>query len=393
MHRALAEVVEDAEQRAWHLARATEQPDDDVAATLDSAEERAAARGAPETAAELAERAPSYTSRPIEARARRGLDAAMHTWAAGDGARSRQMLAELIESLPPSATRAQARQLLVKIIDDIPETIEQLASALDDAAADLAQQASVLNLLSRQRTWAGDFDRAIADAQAAADIAETVGATAELAVALAREAQARAFAGEPIAQELLGRAIALEQQLGDAIPVETAPRGSAERAPSGATTWRPRSRVPRRSSGGRQAGRRAGRRSCSPRSPKSSCAVAIPSRRSDTSRKPRNRRILGVNHAEAAVLAATALVKAVAGRVDEARAAAERALELMRPAGYDVIVRSAERALGFLELSLGGAAAAHAVLEPLITRSGIGHPSAAAPRGRHRGARRPREGR
>src|SRR4029453_2403954 len=92
----------------------------------------------------------------------------------------------------------------------------------------------------------------------------------------------------------------------------------------------------------------------------------------------------GVNHAEAAVLAATALVKAVAGRVDEARAAAERALELMRPTGYDVIVRSAERALGFLELSLGDAAAAHAVLEPLITRSGFRHPSQArAPPAEH----------
>jgi ATP/maltotriose-dependent transcriptional regulator MalT len=78
------------------------------------------------------------------------------------------------------------------------------------------------------------------------------------------------------------------------------------------------------------------------------------------------------------VLAGGALVKAVAGQVDEARSAAERSLELMRPAGYDVIVRSAERALGFLELSLGNAAAAHAVLKPLIARSGIGHPYAAA---------------
>ena len=94
------------------------------------------------------------------------------------------MLAELIESLPPSATRAQARQ--PRQDHRRHSRDEQLASALDDAAADLAQQASVLNLLSRQRTWAGDFDRAIADAQAAADIAETVGATAELAVARAR---------------------------------------------------------------------------------------------------------------------------------------------------------------------------------------------------------------
>src|SRR5262249_15586669 len=55
VHRDLSRVVEDAEQRAWHLARATERPDDDVAATLDAAAERAAARGAPDTAADLAE--------------------------------------------------------------------------------------------------------------------------------------------------------------------------------------------------------------------------------------------------------------------------------------------------------------------------------------------------
>jgi DNA-binding CsgD family transcriptional regulator len=86
----------------------------------------------------------------------------------------------------------------------------------------------------------------------------------------------------------------------------------------------------------------------------------------------------GVVHAEAAVLSTAALVKATVGDVDEARRSAERALELMRPVGYDVIVRSAERALGFLELSLGNAAAADAVLEPLITRSGVGHPTAEA---------------
>src|SRR5207247_7839747 len=76
----------------------------------------------------------------------------------------------------------------------------------------------------------------------------------------------------------------------------------------------------------------------------------------------------GVVHAEAAILAVAALVKGTVGDVDEARRSAERALELMRPVGYDVIVRSAERALGFLELSVGDAAAADAVLEPLITR-------------------------
>ena len=380
VHRALAEAVDDPEQRAWHLAHATEQPDEGIAAALESAARRVAARGAPDTAAQLAEHARRLTpAGHSDAAARRRLDAAMYTWAAGDGARSRQLLAELIASLPPCVTRARARQLLVKIIDDIPETIEQLACALDDAAADLAQQASVLNLLSRQRTWGGDFDRAIADAQAAAGLAETVGAAAELAVALAREAQARASAGEPIAQELLGRAIALEQQLGGAIPVGDSPT----RIAGACALWGDDLETALACT--ETAERRAASRSESWQAVVLNTLAEIELRRGDTERALAHVQeaeeiaaYWGVNHAEAAVLAGTALVKAVAGQVDEARAAAERALDLMRPAGYDVIVRSAERALGFLELSLGNAAAAHAVLGPLIARSGVGNPSALA---------------
>jgi DNA-binding CsgD family transcriptional regulator len=380
VHRTLADVVEDAEKHAWHLACATEQPDDDVAATLDSAAERAAARGAPDTAAALAEHARRLTPTDrSEHRARRGLNAAMYMWAAGDGATSRQLLAELIASLPPSPTRAQARKLLVKIIDDLPETIEQLTSALVDAEGDLGQQASVLNLLSRQRIWAGDFERAIADARSAAGTAEAIDATAEVAVALAREAQARVFAGQPIPDELLGRAIALEQQLGDPIAVGDSPtfiRGAC-------ALWADDLETAFASTAAAE--RRAASRSESWQAIVLDLLAEIELRRGNTARALEHVRdaaeivaYWGVSHAEAAVLAATALVKSVAGQVDEARAAAERALNLMCPAGYDVIVRSAERALGFLELSLGDAAAAHMVLEPLISRSGIGHPAAVA---------------
>lgn len=380
VHRALAEVVEDSEQQAWHLAHATERPDEDVAAALDAAAERAAARAAPETASELASHARRLTpaDRP-EAHARRALHEAMHTWAAGDGGRSHALLLELIESIPPSATRAEARQLLVKIVDDIPETIEQLVRALDDASSDLARQASVLNLLSRQRTWAGDFDGAIADAQTAAGLAETVGAPAELAIALAREAQARAFAGEPIAHELLARATALEQELGDAIPVGDSPA----RIRGACALWD--DDLETASVCTKTAERQAASRSESWQAVVLNTLAEIELRLGKTEQALRHVREAeeiaahwGVTHAEAAVLAGGALVKAVAGQVDEARSAAERSLELMRPAGYDVIVRSAERALGFLELSLGNAAAAHAVLKPLIARSGIGHPYAAA---------------
>src|SRR5581483_4606861 len=61
LHLTLAGVVSEPEQRARHLALASEQADEDVAETLDAAAAHAAARGAPEAAVELAELACKLT--------------------------------------------------------------------------------------------------------------------------------------------------------------------------------------------------------------------------------------------------------------------------------------------------------------------------------------------
>jgi DNA-binding NarL/FixJ family response regulator len=380
LHLRLADIAPDQEQRAWHLARGTAEPSEEIATALDAAAERAAARGAPETAAALCRQARRLTppDRP-KAAGRRALRAATFTWAAGDASASRKLLRDLITSLPPSATRAQARQLLVKIVDDIPQTLGQLERAIDDASGDLVQEASARNLLARQLTWGGDFDGAIAEAQAAAALAERAGSPAELAVALSREAQARACAGEPIAHELLERAVALEQQLGDAIPVADSP----SRVRGVCAMWDDDLEAAR--SDMETVERRAASRSESWRAIVLNTLAEIELRRGQTDRALRHvaeaeeiASYWGVTHAEAAVLASGALVKAVAGQATDARAGAERALALMRPAGYDVIIRLAERALGFLELSLGNAADADAMLAPLLARSGIGQPTAAA---------------
>jgi DNA-binding CsgD family transcriptional regulator len=380
VHRALAGVVDEAEQRGWHLALATERPNERIAAKVANAAVAAAARGAPETAAELAKQARRLTPRSrLDLRATRGLDAAVYAWSAGDAKRSEIMLLELIESLPPSPVRAAARQLLVKIVDDVEETLAQLDLALEDAAGAPAAEASVLNLRARQRTWSGDFTGAIADAQAGAARAATAGSDAELAVALGREAHARVCAGEPTPHELLERAVALERSLDQRIPVGESPtraRGLCALWDDDLeTAWSLLAAIDRD----------VRERSESWRAIVLQTLAEVELRRGRTAEALRAldeateiAEYWGVVHAEAAVLAPAALVKGTVGDVDEARRAAERALELMRPVGYDVIVRQAERALGFLELSLGDAAAAHAVLEPLITRSGLGHPTAEA---------------
>jgi DNA-binding CsgD family transcriptional regulator len=380
VHARLARVVPDPEQRAWHLAHATARADEDVAETLERAAAGAAVRGAPETAAELAEYAHRLTPRehPDE-RTSRALQAATYAWAAGDATRSRAILVDLIRTLAPSPMRAAARQLLVKIVDDIAETIDLLGDALDDAAGNAAAEASVLNLLARQRTWAGDFRGAIGDADAAARRAAESGSTAELAVALAREAQARVWSGERTPHELLDRAVALERQVGECIPVGDSP--TRIRALCALwdddleTAWELTTAVDRRAQAGSESWRAIVLTTLAEielrRGFMANATAAV-----ETASEIAG--YWGVVHAEAAVLAAAALVDAAAGRVEEARQAATGATTLMRPAGYDAIVRSAERALGFLELSVGEPAAAHAVLEPLLARSGIGHPSAAA---------------
>ena len=62
LHRRLAEVVSDPEERARHLALGADGPDKEVADALESAARQAAARGAPAAAAELAELAVRLTS-------------------------------------------------------------------------------------------------------------------------------------------------------------------------------------------------------------------------------------------------------------------------------------------------------------------------------------------
>jgi DNA-binding CsgD family transcriptional regulator len=380
VHRALADVADDVEQRGWHLALATERPNERVAAKIAAAAAAAAARGAPETAAELAEQARRLTpASRKDLRATRALDAATYAWSAGDAKRSKTMLLELVESLPPSPVRAAARQVLVKIVDDIEETLTQLDLALEDAAGAPAEKASVLNLRARQRIWAGDFAGAIADAQAAANNAAAAGSAAELAVALGREWHARATAGEPAPHELLERAVALERSLDERIPVGESPtrlRGvCALWEDDLETAWSLLASIDRDVQARSESWRAIVLRTL----------AEVELRRGRTAEALRAvgeateiAEYWGVVHAEAAILAIAALVKGTVGAVDEARRAAQRALELMRPVGYDVIVRDAERALGFLELSLGDAAAAAAVLEPLLTRSGLGHPTAEA---------------
>ena len=90
LHRRLAELDVDLEERARHLAIAATGPDEEIAAALDAAAAHARARGAAQAAAELAERAVALTPLDaVESINRRRITAAEHCRYAGDGRRRR----------------------------------------------------------------------------------------------------------------------------------------------------------------------------------------------------------------------------------------------------------------------------------------------------------------
>ena len=85
IHRRLAAVVVDQEERARHLALAAEGPDEHVAAELEDAARRARGRGAPDAAAQLSELARELTpSEHAEARIHRTVHAGQYAFEAAD---------------------------------------------------------------------------------------------------------------------------------------------------------------------------------------------------------------------------------------------------------------------------------------------------------------------
>jgi DNA-binding CsgD family transcriptional regulator len=367
-HCRLAAIVEDPEERALHLGRGTQEADEQVAATLEQAADRARWRGQPETAAELAEHAERLTPPDHAEDAARRATAAGRYWnAAGDGVRSTEVLRRGLKLAPRGETRAHALSLLGFIVDDV----EALREALDETE-DPKLLAVIHADLSEGEARRGNWDDSVAHARKAGELAERSGDPAVIAKALAMQAMREARGSPDRALQFLDRGAVLERTLDEPLPVTNSPtvtrgfvllnldrldearRGLEETYQRGLALGHMWRAIPLTYLAELEC--RAGNWER---------ALAHALEADELGQQ------WGLPPAEAWTRYGRALVAAHLGDVESARVAGARSAELAREIGHAFTLARVESTLGFLELSLGDFEAALDRLGPLVGLPGF----------------------
>jgi DNA-binding CsgD family transcriptional regulator len=220
MHRAVADHLDDVEQRARHLALAGDGPDEAIAAQLDEAVAQAAARGATAAAAELADLAVAAT--PGDTIRRRFAAAHFHHLA-GDFTRANAICARLADDLPPGMQRADALYLRALIgREDMPERARLCEEALRDAHGDDERCAYIHGFQAVNRWILEDVATGLVEARAGLSCADRVGDFRTTAVALARVGLIETWAME-MTPGLLERGLEIEAHLPDPLLFSESP--------------------------------------------------------------------------------------------------------------------------------------------------------------------------
>lgn len=210
VHRLLAAVSDDAEQRARHLALASNGPSEDVAVNLETAAREASVRGAPDAAAELLELScrltPPSSGDAIIARRLALSEASLR---AGDTERVEQIVGELLAAVAEGPFRAMALELQARVLH-VTGSPQRAADTCQEA---LAHAGDDLQLLARVHAT-----RALVDYQ------DTEVAHRHARVALDLLAQVKDPDPAVHAQAILAFAEA-EVELGRGIPEDEIKRG------------------------------------------------------------------------------------------------------------------------------------------------------------------------
>jgi DNA-binding CsgD family transcriptional regulator len=209
MHRRLADIVDEPELRARHLALAATSGDQVTLHALDRAAESARIRGAPAAAAELMDLAIGLGGDTPERRLR----SALHHFDAGDQERSRAVLEETIERMKPGGQRAEAlsRLAVVRLYGDgFFEAARLLQRALREVETDSPLCVQILITLAYSLLNANQPQASVQMAEEAVAQAERLNQTHLLGLALGMRVILRFLSGEGLDEEDLRRAVELE---------------------------------------------------------------------------------------------------------------------------------------------------------------------------------------
>ncbi len=384
VHAELAAEDGDPEERARHRALACTAADEEVAGLLDEAAAIARARGAPDVAAELAERSSALTplDRP-ERTWRRRITAAEHHLHAGDLERARALLVELVERLGPIGSRSSALRLLGEVcyrLRYLDDAMRNLREAIAAAEGDLALRARAeLDLAFVLFYSFGSFEEARATAHRALVAAAQLGDAVFLGSALAGCALADFVCGYGLDEDKLAQALSLED-FDEPIPIDIRPSLLAGLAFI-QTDQLDRARAVLEPLCARLVDRGEesdlpdvlallGRLEC--------LAGNLAKAEQLADQGYELARQAGSDSLAAHTKAVRALVDAYAGRIDETRAAAGEAIELAGRSGRHLAGFWASTALGLLEVSLGRDESAVATLGhslDLVEENGLAEPS------------------
>jgi DNA-binding CsgD family transcriptional regulator len=371
LHADLARLVDDPEQRARHLVQTSPRPSADVADAIEAGARAAAARGASGAAAELLELAAGLTPREQDTdRWRRTIDAARAYKPAGLPGRGRQLIEAVLAELPSGVERADALVALARLSNDDFEAADR---ALEEALAEAAGDDERLSVIHRERAYGSSShigrEAAAGHAELAIEAAERAAEPAALIPALSFGAALEIWSGSPD-QTYLDRALELQRHEALSLTYTDSPNVVLGlRLMSVDRLDEARELFQAEAAGAEALGDDYTYSSLLVYLTELECRAAnfqaAAAHASECWARSEQR---GEQYQGGAALWAKALADAHLGRVEEARAAAERGMALSTEIGEEVYRVLNRFALGFLELSLGNAAEADAVLRLLPTR-------------------------
>jgi len=217
LHRRLAEVVGDGEERARHLALSTDEVDEETAAELERAAQQASLRGAQDAAAELLESACRLTPpEQPDALARRLLAQAAALLAVGGRVAGRALAEQALEAAAAPSLRAEALLCLASIDwteGATSDANDRLGQALTTVSDDHELRGRIYATLARFNVLR-EPRRAVRYAEAATRLLSEEREPELVASALIDRFFAETMLGCPSRRELFERGLELEARAG-----------------------------------------------------------------------------------------------------------------------------------------------------------------------------------